>query len=38
MIGAPEAKAMPNESGTATRKTTREAGRSRRRFIKVKGM
>ena len=36
MIGAPDAKAMPSESGTATRKTTSEAGRSRRRvFIKL---
>ena len=26
--GAPEATAMPSERGTATRKTTREAGRS----------
>ena len=30
--GASEATAMPSESGTATRKTTREAGRSWRRF------
>jgi hypothetical protein len=28
--GAPEAKAMPRHKGSATRKTTTEAGRSRR--------
>jgi hypothetical protein len=30
MTGAPEAAAMPRESGSATRKTTSDAGRSAR--------
>ena len=33
MIGAPDASAIPSESGTAMRKTTSEAGRSRRRLM-----
>ncbi|SHU36444.1 Uncharacterised protein [Mycobacteroides abscessus subsp. abscessus] len=36
--GAPEAIAMPSESGSATRNTTREAGRSCRRFCSSDGL
>jgi hypothetical protein len=37
MIGAPEAAAIPRESGRATRKTTSEAGRSAPRLLRKLG-